>query len=245
MYAFICYKCCIPCRLYVQCTVNIRSKSHRLQRFDDLHLPPKSTSARAGCFSSKSPTKLFGFAQEIWWNASVAHVAECKSSDQVSQNISELFWYFLGTPWHFEPFETKSSKLQTRHGAAMVVISWQLRCSQQRCPRSGGTCWTIAGHQRRGGVPLESVSSAVCSTMWPGRFFVSTMSSGVSPPVAAGPHVSRHSLCGSSCWSTALASAGATQTLARGSCLRLLVSAKKAWWFFRMYFLQRQWKQVK
>ena len=63
-------------------------------------------------------------------------------------------------------------------------------------------------------------------------------------PVAAGPHVSRHSLCGSSCWSTALASAGATEALARGSCLRLLVSAKKAWWFFRMYFLQRQWKQV-
>lgn len=74
-------------------------------------------------------------------------------------SISEYLRAVLVFPWDsltFWAFETKSSKLQTRHGAAMVVISWQLRCSQQRCPRSGSTCWTIAGHQRRGGVLCES-----------------------------------------------------------------------------------------
>lgn len=211
MYAFICYKCCIPCRLYVPSTLDQN---------------PIDSKGLTICICQSWMLQLKVSYKALW--ICTGNLMKCKCCTccrmQVKwPSISQYLRALLVFPWDSLTF-------------------WAFRNQKQQAPNSSWRCdgcYLLAASLQPAAMPQkwwhlldDCGASATGRCAVRESVFQQFVKNHVTwqilrfdhvslrgHPVAAGPHVSRHSLCGSSCWSTALASAGATEALARGSYL--------------------------
>ena len=200
--------------------------------------------ARAGCFSSKSPTKLFGFAQE---NLMKCKCCTCCRMQVKWPSISEYLRALLVFPWDSLTF-------------------WAFRNQKQQAPNSSWRCdgcYLSAASLQPAAMPQKWWHLLDdCGASATGRCarvgFVSSLFNHVTWQILRFDHVSL-GCPPSRCRSTRFAAfpmqklllehcAGVRRchwSLGKGFVPRLLVEALEAWWFFWDVFLQRQWKQVK